>query len=191
MYNSENNNREIEVRFLEIDQEALIKRLKELGAKDEGEDFFQEVIFYDDKLQWRYKDKKFVRLRRGRNGATLTFKHNEMDTAEGTKEIEFGVDNFEQAKEFLVETGLIAFREQEKKRHSFKLGDVVIDIDTWPAVPTYVELEGPSEAALQAAAAQLGLDWATVVFESPRYVIEKNYHIPVSEFHYFTFDKQE
>ena len=33
---------------------------------------------------------------------------------------------------------------QESKRIRYYLNDVEIDIDTWPMIPTYMELEGPS-----------------------------------------------
>ncbi len=181
--------REIEVRFLEVDVSAVINKLQEVGALDQGEDFLLEIIFYDKAGRWQYDEKKFVRIRQTKKGTLVTFKHNEEDTATGTKEIEFEVDDVNVIKHFLEEVGLVAFREQEKKRHTFSLGKVIIDIDTWPSVPTYVELEGPSEDALKDVASKLGLSWSNAVFESPRYVIEKYYKIPVSEYHYFTFEK--
>lgn len=176
---------------MEIDRQSLIEKLQQVGAVDLGDDFLKEIIFYDKNLEWQYQDKKFVRLRNTKTGVFLAFKHNETDTATGTKEIEFKVDDLSKTQQFLEEVGLVAFREQEKKRRTFKLGEVLFDIDTWPQIPTYVELEGPSEEALKDAAKVLGLDWAKAVFESPRFVIEKYYNIPVSTFRYFTFDKLE
>ncbi len=43
---------EIEVRFLEIDKEALLARLRELKAKDKGELMLEETICYDKALLW-------------------------------------------------------------------------------------------------------------------------------------------
>ncbi len=184
-------NREIEVRFLEIDKEAIVKELQALGAEDLGEDFLKEVIFYDKDLKWQYEEKKFVRLRQARGEIFLTFKHNEAETATGTVEFEFKVDDWEKAKAFLEAIGLTAFREQEKKRRTFKLGEVIVDIDTWPSIPTYVELEGKSEDDLKSAAKTLGLDWSKAIFETARFLIEKYYKIPVSKLRYFTFEKIE
>lgn len=189
--NQENYNREIEVRFLEINYKDLIKKLHELGAQDFDEDFLREIIFYDRDLKWMYEVKKFVRLRQTKKGVFMTFKHNEEHTATGTKEIEIEVSNINKAKEFLEEIGLVAFREQEKKRHTFKLGEVTIDIDTWPSIPTYVELEGPSEQSLKEAAANLGFDWKNVCLKVARFIIEEKYGIPVSKLRFFTFDKIE
>lgn len=189
--NKNNKNKEIEVRFLEIDTPAVVKKLKSLGASDLGKEFLKEIIFYDQAGRWQYQEKKYVRLRKTKKGSFLVYKDQSIETATGTHEIEFKVEDFEKTKSFLEAIGLVAFREQEKKRHSFKLERVVIDIDTWPKVPTYLEIEGPSEKALKQAAKKIGLNWSQVVFESARFVIERHYKIPVSKLHYFTFDRLE
>jgi adenylate cyclase, class 2 len=41
--------------------------------------------------------------------------------------------------------GFGALRYQENYREEWKLGEVTLDIDTWPGLATYVEIEGPSE----------------------------------------------
>jgi len=184
-------NREIEVRFLEIDADALKQRLRELGAEDLGDDMFEEIIAYNSPESFEYM-RKFVRLRKAKNKVTMTYKHQEKDIADGTEEIEFNVDNFDNAKLFLKRIGFDYFmREQQKKRYSFKLNGVNIDIDTWPKIPTYVELEGESEQALKDTAKKLDLDWSKAIFENHRIFIEKYYGIPVAKLTSFTFDKIE
>ena len=46
------------------------------------------------------------------------------------------------------------------------LGEVVFDFDTWPDLPTFVEIEGPDEASVRRAAAAVGLDYAEARFGS-------------------------
>lgn len=184
-------NREIEVKFLEIDKEALIKKLRELGAEDTGDDFLKEAIFYDKEGRWQYDETKFVRIRQTSKGIFVTFKHKEVHGVTGTKEIEFTANDFRKVKDFLQEVGLVFFREQEKRRHKFLLGEVIVDIDTWPNIPTYVELEGPSEEAIKDAAQKLGFDWAKAEFGLAHDVVEGKYKVPVRSFKYFTFEKQE
>lgn len=184
------NNREIECRFLEIDQEVLGSKLLGLGALDRGESVLFETIFYDPELKWR-DEQKYVRLRRTGDQTVLTYKSHERHTVDGSLEIEFGIDGHEKAEAFLEKIGLRAFRRQEKRRHTFELGQVTFDIDTWPRIPAYVELEGPSEAALRAAAMSLGLDWTKAEFHNARWVIENIYRIPVGNMKWFTFDKFE
>lgn len=107
------------------------------------------------------------------------------------EEIELEVSDFKKGVALLEKAGLPPFRRQEKKRHTLQLGEVTIDIDTWPKVPTYVELEGPSEDALRETAEKLGLDWAKAEFRDPRTVIENVYGIPLGSLHWFTFERVE
>lgn len=189
--------REIEVRFLEINKEELIQNLLALGASDLGEDMLEEVIIYDKDLAWistpDWKDRggKVLRLRTRKGKTVLTYKNNFENSAGGTEEVEFEVGDSKSAEVLLDKLGFSAYRHQQKKRHTFTLGDVVVDIDTWPKVPTYVELEGPSEDHLKATASKLGLDWTKAVFDNPRVLIEKRYKIPLGTMHWFTFDRFE
>lgn len=177
----------IEARFLEIDEKALVGRLTELGAHDGGERMLDETIFYDKDLKWRQKY-KLIRLRSIGSLTTLTYKENLSQDIDGAREIEFGVSDAEKAAALLKELGFIGYRRQQKKRHSFRLKNVAVDIDTWPAIPSYVELEGPSKQTLKAIAKQLGFDWSSAVFEDARHIIENRYGIPVSTLRRFTFE---
>jgi adenylate cyclase class 2 len=184
---------EIEVRFLEINKDDFIARLNELGATDHGEDLLDERIIFDKKLLWQ-QAAKFMRLRTKGGKTTLAYKDRENPhepTAHGTEEIEFQVSDPELAQALLYRLGYEPFRYQQKKRHSFSLDDVQIDIDTWPRIPTYIEIEGPSVDALKSAAQKLGLDWKNVEFRDPKLVIEQVYGIPIGEMKWFTFDRFE
>lgn len=185
------NNLEIEVKFLEIDKTELIEKLKALGAEDQGEENISEMIFYDQNLEWKKSGKKFVRIRQSSRGAFLTFKNQLKDSVDGVIEHETKIDDADAAKNILEALGLIMFRHQEKKRHKFILDSVIVDIDTWPQIPTYVELEGPSEKSLQDVAEKLGYNWDKAVTGTAKHVIEKHYNIPVKDLKYFTFKKVE
>jgi adenylate cyclase class 2 len=54
--------------------------------------------------------------------------------------------------------GFKVLRYQENYREEWKLGEVTFDLDTWPDLPTFLEVEGPDEDAVRAAAEKLGLD---------------------------------
>lgn len=45
----------------------------------------------------------------------------------------------------LNELGYEARSYQENRRVQYKYDDVEIDIDYWPLIPTYLEIEGPTE----------------------------------------------
>jgi adenylate cyclase class 2 len=184
------NYKEIEVRFLNIDKNNLLQKLFSLGAKDQGEKMLSEVIFYDQNLSW-LDEKRFVRVRSNGEGISMTYKENKNQTIDSAFEIEFKVPDYQKAVDFLRKIGLNAYRFQEKKRHTFIIDDVTVDIDTWPKIPSYIELEGPSENSLKSLSHLLGLEWNNAVFLDAKGVIENIYKIPVGKMTYFTFDKFE
>lgn len=186
--NMNHTNLELEVRFLDIDVPALHAKLRELGAKDLGEDLLKEIIFYDKLLTWKGTG-RFVRLRKTKKDIVVSYKHKPDRESLDTKEIEMEMENWDKTKLFLEAIGLVAFREQEKKRYTYLLENVTIDIDTWPSIPTYVEIEGQSKKDIQHAAKKLGLSWRDAVFAGAGYVIEHYYNIPVTSLKYFTFEK--
>lgn len=184
---------EIEVRFLDIDKESLIDRLRTLGAEDHGEELLDERIIFDKDLEWQ-KAAKFIRLRTKGGKTRLAYKNRQNPhepSAHGTEEIEFEVSDIALAEALLERLGYEVFRYQQKRRHTFSLGTVHVDIDTWPQIPTYVELEGDSEDDLKAAASELNLDWDNVELRDPKLVIEQVYSIPVGQMKWFTFDRFE
>ncbi len=115
---------EIETRFLEINENALKDKLRDLGAKDFGEDIFEEIIAYSK--EWVDYKRKFVKVRKTKNGIFLTYKHQEFDTVGDTEEIQIGVDDFEKTVDLLDRLGFgHLMRRQQKKRHSFELDGVM------------------------------------------------------------------
>ena len=76
----------------------------------------------------------------------------------------------------------------EKFRHSFILDKVTLDIDTWPKIPTYIELEGKSVKDLQKGAKKLGFDWNKRFDADPRYVY-MHYGFDFDKLRFVTFKK--
>ncbi len=181
---------ELEARFLEIDKNDLISRLEKLGAKDEGENFLNEIIFYDKDFLWK-ESNEFVKLRSNGKNITLTYKKRVHEEIDGTEEIEVEVSGFEDTKKILEKSGLVVGRYQEKKRHTFVFNGVCVDIDTWPKVPTYVEIEGDSEEEIKKVSLELGFDWEKVVLKPPRKIIEGYLGFSLLDKKFFTFDKIE
>lgn len=182
---------EYEARFLEIDKDALINTLHSLEAVDKGETLLKETIFYDQAGSWQ-ENGKLVRVRtKNHTDTTVTFKHHRSQSIDGALETEFHTDNAGTIEEFLAQIGLVASRWQEKTRHTFTLDETTIDIDTWPQVPTYVEIEGVSEQSIQQTAYKLGLQWQDAVYEDARNILENRYNIPIRTLTHFTFDRVE
>jgi len=179
---------EIETRFLEINKDELVKKLVSLGAIDKGEEKFEEIIFHAADGSWIGK-RKFVRLRKTKDKIKLTYKENIEQTVNSAKEIEFEISDLDKCSKFLEKVGLKEMRKLEKYRHTFELGDATIDIDKWPEIPVYAEVEGLSVESVKNACKKLGLDWekrfdgdAREVFRHYGYDLDKIDVITFSEF---------
>ena len=143
---------EYEVRVLEINVDDVIERIKSIGAKFEW-DLLQRRYVYDfiPKV-----DGKWIRLRTNGEKTTLTIKNLVSSSIDGTQELEVSVDDFEKTNLILNELGYQAKGYQENRRIQYTLDGVEIDIDYWPRIPTYLEIEGPSEEAVYAVLDKLG-----------------------------------
>ena len=184
------NTQEIECRFLEIDKETLIQKLIALGAINKGEVILEEIIIYDSAEEWK-NENKFIRLRKAGDTAKVAYKEYKSQSIDGAYEIEFGIEDYDKAILFFERIGLKPFRYQQKRRHTFELNEVVFDIDTWPNIPPYLEIEGNSEQALKDATIAIGYNWDNAIFNNARWILETKYNIPIRSLRYFTFDRYE
>jgi adenylate cyclase class 2 len=180
---------EIETRFLEIDKKDLIEKLIKFGAVDEGEVKLDEIIFYDKDLKW-LDEHRLVRLRKIKDKIKLTYKHNKGQKVDSVDEVEFEVSDFDEAKILLESIGLIAYRVVEKRRHTFILDGVTIDIDEWPRIPAYAEFEGNSVDELKKIVEKLSLKWEDRFDADPRYVY-KHYGFDFDKLRWVTFGRFE
>lgn len=131
---------EYEVRKLEIDHNLIVKKLEELGATKVF-DCLQERKVYDFKP---VKQGKWIRLRTNGIKTTLTIKEIEAKTIDGTKELEIEVSSFNDTDEILRQLGYESRSYQQNRRLQYILDDVEIDLDRWPLIPEYMEIEGKS-----------------------------------------------
>lgn len=145
-------NTEFEIRILEIDVEKLTKKLESLGAVKKF-DYLQRRYVYDFIPK---QEKKWIRLRTNGEVTTLTIKDIVSSKIDGTKELEIEVDDFEKTNLILKEFGYQPKGYQENRRCQYKLDGVEFDIDSWPRIPTYLEVEGKSEQEVYKALDKLG-----------------------------------
>jgi adenylate cyclase class 2 len=168
---------EYEIRVLEIDKEKIIKKLEELGAIKKGK-FEQKRYVYD----LRPVEKgKWIRLRTNGKITTLTYKNIVSNTIDGTKEVEFEVEDFDKANEFLEKIGFKNRSYQENERIQYILNNVEIDIDSWPLIPTYMEIEGKSEEEIINIKKFLNIDETKVTALNCDDIYKQIYNIDISQ----------
>ncbi|WP_378741344.1 class IV adenylate cyclase [Nocardia brasiliensis] len=155
---------EYEAKFLSVDVNDLRTKLTSLGATQSfPRTLLTRKIFENDSLARG----AWVRLRNEGSRSTLTLKQvTDATTIDGTTEIETTVGDLPAMAEILIKLGLHEVRYQENYREEWQLGDVVFDLDTWPGLPTFLEIEGPDETAVRRAASSLGLDYTEARFGS-------------------------
>ncbi|HTE48728.1 MAG TPA: hypothetical protein VK675_02385 [Candidatus Paceibacterota bacterium] len=104
------------------------------------------------------------------------------------KEIEVIVDSYEQTLKLLTSIGLIMKREEKNKRIRYVKGDIVFDIDSWPFIPIYLEIESSSHKKSGQAARELGLNPSDGLICSSGAVYRK-YGFNVDDYSSITFER--
>lgn len=143
---------EYEARVLEINHDELVKKLESLGAVLQF-DSLQERMVYDLKPK---QENKWIRLRTNGEITTLTIKDLEAKTIDGTKELEIEVNDFNTTNEILETLGFKNRGFQQNKRTQYILDGVEVDLDKWPMIPEYMEVEGKSEKEVYDCLKKLG-----------------------------------
>ena len=178
-------NTEYELRVLEIDKGKMIKKLQVLGAIKKGE-YHQRRYVYDLRPA---ENGKWIRLRTNGEKTTLTYKNIESNTIDGTKEVEFEVEDFNKANEFLERIGFFNRGYQENDRIQYFLDGVEIDIDSWPMIPTYMEIEGKSKEEVMKMKEKLDLDESKITTLNCDDIYKQIYNIDISKIKELKFKK--
>ena len=150
----------LELLFFEIDN--LLNEEDKAELKDIIKvNTFTEVLEKEDLIEvlnkkelihflerFHNNSKKWIRLRKTNKKTTITVKHILADNDTNIQqmmETEMEVPSIKEANDFLRALGYSHKCYQEKKRISYILNNHTIDIDTWPGLPTYMEVEGENE----------------------------------------------
>ena len=176
---------ENEVRILEVDTEKWISMLEEMGAKKIGS-WIQKRKVYDFHP---VKEKKWIRLRTNGEKTTLTIKEILDSTKiDGVRELEIEVSDYEKTAEILEELGYYAKAIQENKRIRYLYGDIEIDIDTWPLIPTYVEIEGRNVESVEQFLKKIDYDKEKITTLDVENVYREYYGIDINHYPNLTFE---
>lgn len=162
---------EYEIKFLKFPKNIIEIIQANQGSLVFPKTLFKRVMFDNEEMKSK---RAWLRLRNEGRKITLTYKQVVADnTIEGVKEIEIVVDNFELQKELLENVGLSSRNYQENYREEWQINGVKIDIDTWPAIGTYIEIEGKDEKSVVDTCKILGLNYADGIYDTTD-VIYKN-----------------
>lgn len=143
---------EHEAKILGIDPDAIEKHILDIGGRKLDEQLMRRYVY--DIVPGVAG--KWIRLRDNGKETTLAVKEITSDAIDGTHEVEVNVDDFTITNALLEMLGFTAKSYQENKRISFALDGAQLEVDTWPQIPPYLEIEAATKDEVVRIAALLG-----------------------------------
>lgn len=170
---------EIEAVFLDVNKDKIRTKLKSLGAKlIAPERKMIRTVFHlpnSDKVC-------FARVRDEGDKIVVTYKEFQNEkSATGVRELNLIVNDYDDAVELLRIFGLHEKSYEESMRETWELDGAEVCIDTWPWIPTYVEVEGTSVENMVAVSEKLGFDMDKAVYGSADLIYTFYYNVPQDE----------
>ena len=170
---------EIETKVLGVDEKGVREKLLSLGANKVQEtrlivDWYRMTGHKEGEEPW------FLRIRSNSERAhevTWKAKSDILGTARKHKEINFNIPEPEKLVDLFEELGLEKYAHQEKDRRSFEYKDWVFEIDLYPGMPAFLEIEGESEEHIKEAIEILGLGSNQTWADGERTLIQNIYQL--------------
>ncbi len=168
---------EVETKVLDINAKIFEKRMQTLGATEVLRtrltvDWFRPKGDKEGETPW------YLRIRTNSEGVSeVTWKGQSEILGAARKHREINVkvaDPASMASLFEV-LGLELYAHQEKDRISWTYQDWKFELDQYPGMPAYLEIEGRDEAHIQEALALLNLKSHAISSEGERVLIQKTY----------------
>lgn len=152
--------KEIEVKFFPIVVDELRTKLEAAGATLKNPMRLMRRKVYGGEAN-PSMDCTYGRVRDEGDVIIMSAKYSAKNNSiTSQKEAQIIVNNFESAAQVLESFGLVPTDYQENRRETWQLPDeTLVELEEWPDLPAYLEIEGKSVEALKTVASQLGLDW--------------------------------
>ncbi len=155
---------ETEIKIVEVDAKKIEKKLFELGAQKIFEGNIEWLVF-DSGNHFFSKKRVMIRLRKQGTKTILTTKQLlEKKHAKISEEHEVETTDFLETTKILQSMGFHVKRGYPINKHriSYVLGDVHFELDTFPSIPTFLEIEAPNRKAIDDYVLKLGLSLANI-----------------------------
>ncbi len=169
---------EVETKILDVDAKSIATKMQDIGAQKVLECRLV-VDWYGPKgLTHNGDDPWFLRIRTysgERHEVTWKGKSDILGASRKHKEINFTVSDPIMLGDLFEELNLEKYAHQEKDRISWTHKDWRFDLDQYPKMPAYLEIEGTSEAHIQEALVLLDLQDYKTSSEGERVLIQKEY----------------
>ncbi|MEU3185343.1 adenylate cyclase [Streptomyces sp. NPDC006923] len=144
---------EYEAKYLNINPAAMAARIADAGGTYAASRLMRRYV-YDTVPA---AEGRWIRLRDTGRDVTLCVKEITSDAIDGTRETETSVGDFEITHALLRRMGISSRSYQENRRDSWLLDGVRLEIDSWPLIPPYLEIEGDGAEQVWATAKRLSI----------------------------------
>ena len=184
-----------------IEQKFSTKSLVDLLSRTNNEDLlsrFSDKSLVESVKKYGINPNKWVRVRQTNGKTTITIKHilnpdmqtNNNGDMQKVLKTEMEVPSIEEANSILEQLGFSFRNYQEKNRATYDVDGVEVDIDSWPLIPTYVEIENDSTELIQSTIKKLGLQEHEIVSCNTADIYNK-YGIDLYQFRELKFPQRE
>jgi adenylate cyclase class 2 len=172
---------EIEAKFLAVDHRMMRSKLRKQGAECRHSMRLMKRTNYDFPDGRLQKVGGWVRLRDEGDKITLSHKWLTERSLHGMKEASVVVDSLGLANGFLLSIGLTPKSYQETKRESWQLGNAQVELDEWPWIRPFLEIEGPTEESVRETVGRLDLSWEAAIHGSVEVAYQAEYDVTEAE----------
>lgn len=134
-----NEYKEHEIKVLDINVQELVKKLEKIGAKKVYDDDRTIIAIDTSERMFLNKQDKLIRVTdEGSIKVTMHVNQSKPEIKEGIK---FKTSRLKETMDFFHELGLDPISKVKAKRISYELGKIDFDIDEFPVIPAFLEID--------------------------------------------------
>lgn len=131
--------KEHEIKVLDVDIDKLVMKLEEIGAKKVYDDI-RTIIALDTKdREFLNKQDKLIRITD--EGSIKVTMHVNQSKPQEKAGIKFKTSRLKETMDFFEQMGLFPISKVSAPRISYELGKIDFDIDSFPAIPPFLEID--------------------------------------------------
>ena len=166
--NQDTKRHDVRVKILDVNSKEIDERLCKKGARKIFDRLMTRTLMFDHPTLRLRNTGRVLRLRQVGKKVFLSIKSGG-DGAPDSRfqkvyESELELNDFNQAFSMFESLGFTAFRYQEKMRTGYTTSQGVhIELDEFPKIPSYIEIEGPTDELVNDFVTQLGYSSADTV----------------------------
>jgi adenylate cyclase class 2 len=131
---------EIETKIADININELKRQFRIHKVKFVEKVLMRRWVFV---ITQKKGEESFIRIRTDGKKSSLTYKHRKGRGLRNTKEVETSIKDFDKAA-FIISKIIKEKYYQENRREIYSYKGLEIDINYWPKVSPFMEIEGPS-----------------------------------------------